>query len=153
VRFADAKALQAAIGMEQDFVSPLALANALDNPAGPLAIKTVIFDAALQDGKNSHGRWSHFYGPLYIPLVLIIHAKQTGGRENDCAGRARQEAVLPAADAQHRVLGVRAARRREVRTGLRFAQGCAVATCVDGLVWTACASCLCACVNAGRALV
>eukprot|EP01052_Picozoa_sp_SAG31_P020409 SAG31_NODE_1532_length_7990_cov_8.692941_7_plen_62_part_00 len=40
------------VGMKQDFVSPLALVNALDNPAGPIKLFKVIFDAALQDGKK-----------------------------------------------------------------------------------------------------
>jgi hypothetical protein len=48
VRMADAKALQASIGMEPDFVSPLSLVNALDKG---VVLHKVLFDAALQDGK------------------------------------------------------------------------------------------------------
>jgi hypothetical protein len=34
-------------------------------------------------GELSHGRYGHFHAPLYIPLLLVLHTKQTWGREND----------------------------------------------------------------------
>lgn len=49
VRLADAKALDANIGVATDFVSPLALVNTLD--AG-IVLHKVVIDAALQDGHN-----------------------------------------------------------------------------------------------------
>jgi hypothetical protein len=47
VRMADATALEANLGVATDFVSPLALVNAMD--AG-IVMHKVVFDAALQDG-------------------------------------------------------------------------------------------------------
>ena len=49
VRMADPKALAASLGLAPDFVSPLALVNALD---GGTVLHRVIFDAALQDGRK-----------------------------------------------------------------------------------------------------
>jgi hypothetical protein len=49
---------------------------------GILRVALAVSSSPQEDGAG-HGRWHHFHAPLYISFV-ILHTKQTVGRENDC---------------------------------------------------------------------